>query len=105
MRRRTHRRLVLAGQLLLLGGLGLAVTWNVVSLVSGLLDPGWWGLTLALPGLLLWLGALTAPHLLARAILADDGETFRLVYDAPDGWQDDTARAALRALARSARLS
>ncbi|HID63874.1 MAG TPA: hypothetical protein EYP49_14230, partial [Anaerolineae bacterium] len=67
MRRRTHQRLVLAGQLLLLGSLALAATWNVVSLASGLLDPGWWGVALALPGLLLWLGALAAPHLLARA--------------------------------------
>jgi hypothetical protein len=104
MRRQTHRRLILVAQLLLVSGLGLAATWNVSSMLFPLPDPGWWGMALALPGLILWSAALAAPRLLAVA--ADgDVETYRLVYDAPEGWRDEVARASLLALAGSAGLA
>ncbi len=91
-------------------GLGLAALWNVGSLLFpagdlqvGLPDPGWFGVILVVPGLLLWLAALVAPRLSALGTPVY-GETYRLVYDAPHGWGDDQARSALMALANSAGL-
>jgi hypothetical protein len=101
MRRSSYRRWVLLAQVLVVMGLGMAALWNAGSVLLELADPGWWGISLGLPGLLLWLAALAAPRLLAGAAPLP-GETYRLVYDAPQGWRDDTARSALVNLARSA---
>lgn len=100
MKRQTSHRLALTGRYLLLGGLGLALAWNVI----GLVRPGWlawWlGLLWPLPGLLLGLAALAESFWRARTIpLCTD--TYRLVYDAPAGWRDDTARTALLNLVQS----
>jgi hypothetical protein len=104
MKRRTHRRMLFFAQVSLVGGLGLAALWNVGSvLLKELPDPGWFGIVLAVPGLLLWLAALGAPRLVAMGI-PTYGETYRLVYDAPHGWGDDQARLALMALVNSAGL-
>lgn len=101
MRRSTQQRLMSASQLLLVGGLILAVGWNVAGLWQPALLAWWWlGLTLLLPGLLLWQGALLAPRLLANAMPVY-GETYRLIYDAPEGWSDEAVRTALLNLVRS----
>ncbi len=94
MKRQTMQRLALAGRYLLLAGLFLAVAWNVVCL----LRPGWlawWvGLLFPLPGLLGWLAALAGPYWRVKAIPIYT-DTYRLVYDTPAGWRDETARTAL----------
>lgn len=105
MKRRTQRRMLFFAQVSIVGGLGLAALWNVGSvLFPELPDPAWLGITLAIPGLLLWLAALVAPRLSALAYPAC-GESYRLVYDAPPGWPDDQVRLALMALAGSAGLA
>ena len=51
LKRDTHRRLFLWTQWLTLGGLGLAVCWNLADLFLG--SNGWWlGLVFPWPGLL-----------------------------------------------------
>jgi hypothetical protein len=104
MRRRAQQRLILLGQVLIVAGLGLAAIWNTVSALFRLPNWGWWGAMSPIPGLALWLGALAVPRLLAAAAPAQ-GETYRLVYDAPEGWRDDAARRALLSLASSAGLA
>ncbi len=103
MRRSTHTRLLITGQWLLIAGLILAAGWNVSLDLAALLwnwgPPDllqwWWlGLLLPLPGLLLWPGALAAPLLLAQTTPVCS-ETYRLLYDAPEGWDDGPARVAL----------
>ncbi len=96
----THRRLVLGAQRLTLGGLGLAVCWNLVSLFLG--SNGWWpALVLPWPGLLAWVAALAAPHLLAKTAPAEHPHTYRLLYSAAPGWDDTRARQSLLTLMRS----
>ena len=104
MRRGTQQRLILYGQVLIIAGLGLAAIWNVASTLFRLTGWGWWGVVSPIPGLALWLGALAAPRLSAAATPVL-GETYRLVYDAPEGWRDDAARHALSSMARSAGLA
>jgi hypothetical protein len=99
MKRQTQRRLVIVGQLLTVIGLALSIGWNLAAWQQPTLL--WWpALLWPLPGLLLWPGALLAPRLLAQAIPLYL-ETYRLVYDAPAGWSDEAARAALRNLSQS----
>jgi hypothetical protein len=100
MRRRSQRRLILISQLLIVGGLGLVAIWNMISLLADLPGPSWAGLLLPLPGLLLWLTALGAPIVLAKAGLCCH-QSYRLVYDASAEWKDNPARAALLNLIRS----
>lgn len=100
MRRRSQRRLILISQLLIVGGLGLVAIWNMISLLADLPGPSWAGLLLPLPGLLLWLTALGAPIVLAKAGLRCH-QSYRLVYDASAEWKDNPARAALLNLIRS----
>ena len=97
MRRQTQRWMLSAAQILAIGGLGVAALWNGGSLLFALPGPGWWGLVLPWPGLLLWLGAQIAPGLLARP--PAPRATYRLVYSAGDEWSDETARRALLNLA------
>lgn len=101
MKQSTQRRLVLTGQLLLVTGLILSVGWNAAGLWQSNLQSWWWvGLLLALPGLLLWLGALAVPYWQASSTPVYP-ETYRLVYDAPEGWSDIAARQALLTMMNS----
>ena len=104
MRRRTQQRLILLGQVLIVAGLGLTAIWNVVSALFRLPSWDWWGAVSLIPSLIVWLGALAAPRLSAAATPAL-GETYRLVYDAPEGWGDGAARRALASMVRSAGLA
>lgn len=101
MTRRTHRLLIFIAQSAVVIGLGAATLWNILGALTPTIIPiGWWGLLLPLPGLLLWIGTLIAPDLLARMTPLPD-QAFRLVYTTPDDWHDDTVRAALRNLAQA----
>lgn len=98
MRRKTQRRFSAIGQLLMMTGLGLMVLGNVAGLLFNRTGPGWTvGLLLFLPGLALWLLAAVAPRLLAAAHIG--GRSYRLVYDAPPGWDDRRGRLAMLSLA------
>lgn len=98
MRRRTYHTLISLSQAILLGGLGLAVLWNVTgAIVPALPDLGWWGVTLALPGLLMWGTILALPGALA-GMPPTPGTTFRLVYSGETGWDSSRAQEALRSL-------
>ncbi|GIK42104.1 MAG: hypothetical protein BroJett011_59370 [Chloroflexota bacterium] len=81
--------------------MGLAALWNVGSLLFNLPEPSLFvGLLLPLPGILLWISALVAPAALAKATPVC-GQTYRLVYDAPPGWTDQTVRIALLNLVKT----
>ncbi|MCP4306578.1 MAG: hypothetical protein GY788_17250, partial [bacterium] len=96
----THRRLVLGAQRLTLGGLGLAVCWNLAGLFLG--SNGWWpALVFPWPGLLAWVAALAAPRLLAKTAPAEHPHTYRLLYSAAPDWDDTRARQSLLTLMRS----
>ena len=101
MRQSTQQRLNLLAQILIVSGLGLVAVWNASTLVFDLPNPGWVSLSFPIPGLLLWLGALFAPQLVAKASIPADIRSYRLVYDAPDGWDDTKVRRALLNLINS----
>lgn len=99
MKRERWHRLRLWGQWGLVAGLLLAAGWNLVALFRP--GPAWWpGLLLPLPGLLLWLAMLAAPLWQIQTTAACT-ETYRLVYNAPPGWDDAPARTALLNLVQS----
>ena len=100
MTRRTYRLLIFIAQIAVVAGLGIASLWNILGALTTLTPIGWWGLLLPLPGLLLWGGTVLAPDALARRTPLPE-QTFRLVYATPPDWSDNTARAALRNLARA----
>lgn len=100
MRRRTQRRLIFIAQILGVAGLGLGALWNVASLLLELPDPGLIAFLVPLPGLVLWLIAIVAPPVLAKAI-SGCTQTHRLVYDAAVDWKDDAVRMALLNLTRT----
>ena len=101
MRLDTYHRLLKTTQGISLIGLALAVVWNMLSLSFDLRSPAWWvGMLLPLPGVSAWMGTLAAPICLAR-LRPIARRWYRLTYDAPVGWLDDTARAALLNLARA----
>jgi len=83
---------------MIVGGLGLAVLWNVAGALELTPSGQGWGLMLPLPGLLLWLVALALPRLWSGAA-GTPLKSYRLVYDAPEGWSDAKARLALANLA------
>jgi hypothetical protein len=99
MRREAHQRLILIAQLMIVGGLGLAVLWNVADLLDLVPALRGWGLLLPLPGLLLWPAALALPRLLAAVAVNTNLQSYRLTYDAPAGWPEEKARQALANLA------
>jgi hypothetical protein len=101
MRRRIYHRWILVSQTLIILGLGVAMLWNVVSLLLDLDGPNWWLVAgLPLPGLVGWLTILAAPAILSK-LTSSQGRWYRLTYDTPAGWQDDRARTALLNLLRS----
>ncbi len=101
MRRETHQRLIMIAQLMIVGGLGLAILWNVAGLLALGPAPRGWNWLLPLPGLLLWPLVLALPRLLAAAAQNTGRQSYRLTYDAPDGWPEARARRALANLAGS----
>jgi len=83
---------------MIVGGLGLAVLWNVFGALEVTASAHGWSLIFPLPGLLLWLVVLTLPRLWSAAA-GTLLKSYRLVYDAPEGWSDTRARQALANLA------
>jgi len=100
MRRRTQRRLILMAQLLSSVGLAVVTLWNLASLLAGFPSPGWLGLFLPAPGLLLWGAAVAGPAARAKASI-QPGQPHRLVYDAAASWNDGAVRKALLNLIRT----
>ena len=100
MKRETQQHLALAGRYLCLIGLGLAIAWNMACLAWPGWLLGWGGLLFPAAGLLAWLVVLAIPYWRAKTTPIYPG-AYRLVYEAPAGWRDETARTALLNLVKS----
>lgn len=98
MKRETYQRFIHISQWLTIGGLGVTIFWNLVSLFSGL---NWWiAIILPLPGLLGWSALSVVPRLRVRTI-PKYPHAYRLLYSTPTSWEDGRVRQSLLTLIRS----